>query len=279
MNVRIGTAGYSYPAWVGGFYPKGTASPGLLPHYARHFPVVEINSSFHRPPTVAQAKKMAGKVPSGFRFVLKVPQSASHGFETTDLPAFRAAAEAVAETGRLQGLLVQVAEGFHHSPGHRDWLVTIREALRPFPLAVEFRHVSWDVPAVPAWIEKNDFTLVGVGVPDIPTLYPRGLRVVGKRLYARLHSENAANWYAGGEKRYEHDYAQATLRRLADGLQRAADRGVEEAVVIFNNCVGIQAVTNAKALAELLTADGGKVALVPVPKVVERTLFDTVLGD
>ena len=279
MNVWIGTAGYSYPAWVGGFYPKGTPSPGLLPYYARHFPVVEINSSFHRPPTVAQARKMAGKVPPGFRFVLKVPQSASHGFEPTDLPAFHAAAEAVADTGKLHGLLVQVAEAFHNTPGHRDWLVSIRDALRPFPLAVEFRHVSWDGPAVPAWIEKNDFTLVGVGVPDIPTLYPRGLRVVGKRLYARLHTENAANWYAGGEKRYDHDYAPATLRRLADGLQRAADRGVEEAVVIFNNCVGIQAVTNAKALGELLTADGGAANVVPVPKVVERTLFDAVLAD
>ena len=51
---------------------------------------------------------------------------------------------------------------------------------------------------------------------------------------------------------------------------------MEEAVVIFNNCVGIQAVTNAKALADLLTADVGKARVVPVPEAIERTLFDAV---
>ena len=55
MNVWVSTAGYSYPAWVGGYCPKGTTSPGLLPYYARHFPVVEIDSSFHRPPPLASA--------------------------------------------------------------------------------------------------------------------------------------------------------------------------------------------------------------------------------
>jgi uncharacterized protein YecE (DUF72 family) len=274
MNVWIGTAGYSYPAWVGGFYPKGTVKDGLLPHYAEHFPLVEINSSFHRPPTVANAKKMAGKVPPDFKFVLKVPQTASHGFDTADLPAFRKAAEAVAATGKLSGLLVQVAESFHNQPTNRDWLVRIREHLQPFPLAVEFRHVSWDVPGLHGWIERNGFTLVGVGVPDIASLFPRGLRIAGPRLYARLHSENAENWYAGGPKRYDHDYAPATLRRLADGLQRAADRGVTEAVVIFNNCVGIQAVQNAKKLGELLVADDGPAVIVPVPKPVQQSLFD-----
>jgi uncharacterized protein YecE (DUF72 family) len=274
MNVWIGTAGYSYPSWVGGFYPKGVSKERLLPFYAEQFPLVEINSSFHRPPTVAQARKMAGKVPAEFRFVLKVPQTASHGYDSVDLPAFRQAAEAVAASGKLAGLLVQVAEGFHNTEPNRQWLEVIREQLRPFPLAVEFRHVSWDAPAIPGWIEKHGFQLVGVGVPDIPTLYPRGLRVVGPKLYARLHSENAQNWYAGGPARYDHDYAPATLRRLADGLQRAAGRGVTEAVVVFNNCVGIQAVTNAKALADLLRGDGGAVKVIDAPKPLQRSLFE-----
>jgi len=30
MELRVGTAGYSYPAWVGPFYPPGTGGPGLL---------------------------------------------------------------------------------------------------------------------------------------------------------------------------------------------------------------------------------------------------------
>ena len=52
MRLWIGTAGYAYPAWAGGFYPPGTPQADYLSVYARHFPAVEINSSFYRPPTV-----------------------------------------------------------------------------------------------------------------------------------------------------------------------------------------------------------------------------------
>src|SRR5256885_1671028 len=42
MNVWIGTAGYSYSNWVGPFYPPGLRTPGMLGHYASHFPVVDL---------------------------------------------------------------------------------------------------------------------------------------------------------------------------------------------------------------------------------------------
>src|SRR5687767_3210014 len=97
MDLFIGTAGYSYPAWVGEFYPPGTKSADYLPAYARHFPAVEINSSFYRPPTAEQVARMADKVPAGFRFSLKVPRSASHEFDPAELLLFRRAADRLAE--------------------------------------------------------------------------------------------------------------------------------------------------------------------------------------
>jgi uncharacterized protein YecE (DUF72 family) len=196
MELWIGTAGYSYPAWVGGFYPPGTKSADYLPEYARHFQVVEINSSFYRPPTAEQVLRMADKVPAGFRFSLKVPRTASHEFDPAELPPFRRAAEALHEAGKLIGLVVQVAESFHNLPSNREWLIRIRAELRPFPLAVEFRHRSWDVPALPGWLSRHGFDVVSVGVPDLPQLFPAGPRVVGGRFYARLHSQEPANWYA-----------------------------------------------------------------------------------
>src|SRR5438105_4270828 len=71
MNVRIGTAGYAYRAWVGGFYPPRTSQHDMLPYYARHFPAVEINSSFYRPPSREQVARMARRTPPGFAFTLK----------------------------------------------------------------------------------------------------------------------------------------------------------------------------------------------------------------
>jgi uncharacterized protein YecE (DUF72 family) len=277
MRLWVGTAGYSYPAWVGEFYPPGTRSDGLLPYYARHFPAVEINSSFYRPPTVDQAAKMCRKVPAGFAFALKVPRSASHDRDDAGLPAFRLAAEAVAGEGKLLGLLVQVAESFRNVPANRDWLVRIREALRPFPVAVEFRHRSWDVPALPGWCRKHGFDLVSVGVPDLPRLFPAGLRVAGPAVYARLHSGNPANWYAGGAARYDYDYPEAAIRVWAAGLKRAAAEGVGRAAVFFNNCVGVQAVENAKRLAAVVAEVAPEVEVIRPPQPTEqRGLFDDV---
>ncbi|MCI0700155.1 MAG: DUF72 domain-containing protein [Planctomycetia bacterium] len=54
MNLHLGTAGYAYPAWVGGFYPRGTTQHDMLPYYATQFSAVEINSFFYRPPTREQ---------------------------------------------------------------------------------------------------------------------------------------------------------------------------------------------------------------------------------
>ncbi|OWK37660.1 DUF72 domain-containing protein [Fimbriiglobus ruber] len=277
MKLWVGTAGYAYPAWVGDFYPPGTSSTDMLSYYARQFSAVEINSTFYRPPTIEQVEKMCRKVPAGFGFTLKVPRSASHENSPDELPAFHRAAEQFAARDCLLSLIVQIPEAFRNSAVNRAWLVHIREQLRPFPLAVEFRHRSWDVDALPKWAAKHGFDVVSVGVPDIPTLFPNGLRAEGPRVYARLHSENADAWYSGGTARYAYDYPDATLTEWASGLTAAAAAGRERALVFFNNCVGIQATTNAKRLIDLLRETAPAIEIVPPPQPVEpKGLFDDV---
>jgi uncharacterized protein YecE (DUF72 family) len=275
MNLHIGTAGYSYPAWVGPFYPPGTPAAGQLAEYARHFPAVEINSSFYRPPTPEQVARMARRVPPGFGFTLKVPRTASHDRSPADLPAFRAAADRLAELGHLLGLLVQVAESYHNTPANRVWLAEVAAALRPHRLAVEFRHRSWDGPDLLSWTADAGLDVASVGVPAIPTLFPAGLRVSNRRVYARLHSQDAANWYAGGPARYDYDYPAPVIRKWAAALAGVAARGEADAgVVFFNNCVGVQAVGNAKRLAAVLAETAPAVRVVPPPPPARPTLFE-----
>jgi uncharacterized protein YecE (DUF72 family) len=275
MRVYIGTAGYSYPAWVGPFYPAGTKSADLLVVYARHFPAVEINSSFYRPPTPEQVTRMAKRVPPGFGFTLKVPRSASHARSPADLPAFRRAADRLAELGQLLGLLVQVAESYHDTPANRAWLADVAAALKPHPLAVEFRHRSWDTPDALAWAAAAGLDVVSVGVPAIPSLFPAGLRVSNRRVYARLHSQNAESWYAGGAARYDYDYPDAVLRKWAAALAAVAARGeADTGLVFFNNCVGVQAIENAKKLAAVLAETAVAVRVVTPPPEGRPTLFE-----
>jgi uncharacterized protein YecE (DUF72 family) len=115
--------------------------------------------------------------------------------------------------------------------------------------------------------------VVSVSVPNIPTLFPAGLRIANRRVYARLHSQNADNWYKDGKLRYNFDYPDATLKRWADGLKNAADRA-DDALIFFNNCVGIQAVTNARRLTTLLTDISSEVRVVEASAPRQPSLFD-----
>jgi uncharacterized protein YecE (DUF72 family) len=267
MNVRIGTAGYAYPAWVGGFYPRGTTQNDMLPYFASRFAAVEINSSFYRAPTPEQIAKMVRRTPAGFGFTLKVPKSVSHDRSPDDLPAFKLAADHMTAAGRLLGLLLQMPEAFRNTADNREWLTRTGDALKPHRVAVEFRHRSWDASNLSAWMEHIGMDVVSVGVPDIPTLFPTGLRVANRRVYARLHSENAENWYQDGELRYNYDYPDATLRKWADGLKRIADaHRADEALVFFNNCVGIQAATNAQRLGAMLKESAPAVRVIDPPQ-------------
>jgi uncharacterized protein YecE (DUF72 family) len=222
MIVRIGTSGYAYPEWVGGFYPRGTTQHDMLPYYASRFACVEINSSFYRPPTREQVAKMSRRSPPAFGFVLKVPQTASHQRSTVDLATFKEAADVLAANGKLLALILQEPEAFRNTAANREWVVRVCAALRP--------HIRAD--------------LVSVGVPDIPDLFPNGLRVANRRVYARLHSQNADNWYGGGKLRYDYDYKPEELSDWAAGLKElAATERADEALIFFNNCVGSQSTT------------------------------------
>ncbi|MBX9579835.1 MAG: DUF72 domain-containing protein [Gemmataceae bacterium] len=275
MILRIGTAGYSYPAWVGPFYPPSTASAAMLEEYARHFPAVEVNSSFYRPPTPDQADKMARRTPPGFGFALKVPKTASHDRSPDDLPAMKAAADRLAAAGKLLGLLVQVPESYHHTPKNADWLRHVAGALRPHRVAVEFRHRSWDFDGLSDWLTAAGLDVVSVGVPAIPSLFPAGLRVANRRVYARLHSQDAGAWYAGEKARYHYDYPEPVIRKWAGALSAAAGEA-DEALFFFNNCVGVQAIENARALAAAVRRLGPAVTVIdpPARAVPQPSLFD-----
>src|SRR5207249_3261047 len=142
-----------YPAWVGGFYPRGTTQHDMLPFYATQFSAVEINSSFYRPPTREQVAKMSRRTPAGFGFTLKVPRSVSHDRSPDDLPAIKLAADHMAAAGKLLGLVFQVPETFRNTADNRAWLVQTGAQLKPHRVAVEFRHRSWDASNLREWME------------------------------------------------------------------------------------------------------------------------------
>jgi uncharacterized protein YecE (DUF72 family) len=78
MRFLVGTSGYSYKEWKGGFYPEKLPDKQMLAFYAQHFSTVEINSTFRRFPSASTVEFWAEQVPDSFRFVLKARQTITH---------------------------------------------------------------------------------------------------------------------------------------------------------------------------------------------------------
>lgn len=280
MNIWIGTSGYSYPDWVGGFYPSGTRSEKMLAYYSRHFPLVELNFTYYRPPTAAMLVKLAGQTPPGFQFLVKLPRTLSHERSFHDLPGFRQAVLALQQRGQLLGLLCQLPQSFHRGPQEQAWLKTLAEGLRGLHLAVEFRHRSWAQPDLSPWLAEQGLDLVAVDAPRLPSLFPSGLVQSGRRVYVRLHSRLAENWYGSDKDRYDYDYTDGELGEWVDAL--AGADATDLALFLFNNCHRSQAARNARRLADLFEREAPGLNVVQPfadPPPVQRLLFESAGTD
>lgn len=252
MDVWIGTSGYSYPDWVGEFYPSGTRSNKMLPYYCRRFPLVELNFTFYRPPTRTMLARLADNTPERFQFLVKLPRSLSHEQRGDDLAGFHAAVAELQYREQLLGTLCQMPQSTHYEKKALHWLKKLGEELGDFHLAVELRHRSWQRADLPDWMAAHHLDLVAVDVPDLPALFPRGWVQSGRRAYVRLHSRNAGNWYHGDKERYDYSYGDRELLEWVESLRTAARERTEEALFLFNNCYRGQAVRNADRLGELI---------------------------
>jgi uncharacterized protein YecE (DUF72 family) len=277
MDVWIGTSGYSYGDWVGEFYPPGTRPGQMLGHYARHFPLVELNFTFYRLPTPEVLGRLADKVPDGFRFLVKLPRTLSHEERPDDLAVFRESVAELRRRGCLMGTLCQLPQSHHHTRPRLGWLERLGEELRDHHLAVEFRHRSWARPDVTPWLGERGIDLVAVDAPALPALYPSGLVQSTPRIYVRFHSRNAANWYLSDKERYDYDYDDDALAEWVEAVTRTVGR-TRHALLLFNNCHRSQAPRNAGRMRSLFDrAARTGVTLVPPPAPnapTQRGLFD-----
>ncbi len=214
MVLRIGTSGYSYKEWKGGFYPEDLAAADMLSYYARRLGTVEINNTFYRLPTAKLLEGWASQVPEDFRFVLKVSQKITHfkrlkgveeetGYLVNAVPALG---------DKLGALLVQLPSNL---PRDEERLAAFLGLLPPgIRAALEVRNPSWRQPGVFALLEKHGVALVVSQTdeqpdPEIVRTAPWG--------YLRLRKSS-----------YEPDELTAWSRRIGQ-------QGWEEAFVFFKH--------------------------------------------
>jgi uncharacterized protein YecE (DUF72 family) len=262
MQVWIGTSGYSYPDWVGGFYPTGTPTGRMFACYVRRFPLVELNYTYYRPPEAKDLDRLARQAPPGFQFVVKLHQSFTHELDLSQTASFRSALEPMLERGVLMGLLAQFPQRFHDTSENRHWLEELAERFRGHELAIEFRHHTWAAAGVPSWLQEHGLHLVSVDAPLLPGLYPSGLTQSTRLFYVRFHSRRAGTWYAGDKDRYDYFYSDDELLEWLHALAARADQA-DRALLLFNNCRRSQAAENAERVRQLLEKFAPALTAVP----------------
>ncbi len=156
--LRFGTQGWSYPDWIGSFYPPRAKQEHYLPFYAEVFDTVELDTTFYHPPRASVVRSWARHTPESFRFSAKVPQHITHEAKLAamgeHLKAFASALEPLGP--RLGPLLVQLPAEFRREPGTLGILDRFLSATPAgVRLAVEFRHGSWHEPGVYAMLAKH----------------------------------------------------------------------------------------------------------------------------
>ncbi|MHC5039724.1 MAG: DUF72 domain-containing protein, partial [Planctomycetota bacterium] len=210
-TIHFGTAGWSYPDWKGVVYPReGGRGFDALAYLAGVFDVVEINSSFYRPPTSDQARawlQRTASVPE-FLFTLKLHRRFTHDrkepWTPSDTGTFREGIDPIAQAGKLGALLLQFPWSFRNIEGNRRWLSKLAKDFAPYPLVVELRHASWLREAAFRFLESLSLAFCNIDQPEMRDSIGPSSRVTAGVGYVRFHGRNREAWFrkdAGRDER------------------------------------------------------------------------------
>lgn len=221
MTLHVGTMGWSYAFWRGGFYPKDFASEDFLSYYAKRLGSVEVDNTFYRIPRAENVADWKRQVPAHFVFSLKFPAKITHlkllrdAQEETSLFLDR-----VSDFGeKLGALLLQMPPQFgeKHVIQLRDFLKTLPKGKR---YAMEIRNKSLLKEAVYGLLRDNNVALVWVDAAKMPLIQ----EVTADFLYVRWVGDRKA--VRGTLGKIEEDKSKQ-IEEWADRLKPNLDRGLE----------------------------------------------------
>jgi len=267
--IRYGPAGWSYDDWKGVVYPK-PAPQGFdqLAFLADYFDTVEINSSFYGPPTAKTARAWLQRVSDHprFRFTAKLHRRFTHErgrtWTRTEVAEVRAGLDPMLEAERLGALLLQFPWSFRRTDENREWLDDLTREFADFPLVLEVRHESWNLPDFFAEIASRGIGFVNIDQPLFADSIAPSARVTSRVGYVRVHGRNYQDWWrkgAGVYARYDYLYPARELKPWAERVKQiAAEPETEEVYVVTNNHARGKAAANALMLNSMV--EGRRVA-------------------
>lgn len=158
-DIRIGLSGYSYKPWQGStrFYPPALKQSDFLGYYSTRYSTVELDGLWYRLPTLSAVTKWVDQTPAHFVFSVKAHRTITHlkRLRPEAIPFLQTMLEhltPLAEKGKLGPILLQLPPNFKRDD---ERLAAFLPSLpRSYRWAMEFRHDSWNNPAVEALLRR-----------------------------------------------------------------------------------------------------------------------------
>jgi uncharacterized protein YecE (DUF72 family) len=137
---------WTYPDWIGTFYPPSAKNSEFLSLYSRVFDIVEVDSTFYRSPSPILVKQWREKTPDNFIFSVKMPRKITHELKLQgakeELKYFESSLSGL--ESKLGSVIMQLPPFLKFEERNlsklREFLDTTDSNIR---YAVEFRNTSW----------------------------------------------------------------------------------------------------------------------------------------
>ena len=303
-KTRVGTASWTDPTLVnsGRFYPDSVRSAeARLQYYASQFNIVEVDSSYYALPNERNSYLWVERTPDDFVFNFKVfriftqhptplnalpkdiraqlsPELQNKGnLYYRDLPSevtddlwkrFESALLPLDSAGKLGVVLFQFPSWFYPGNQQREYILSSKQKLPQYRLAVEFRHNSWlnskNSDRTLTFLRENDLPFVCVDEPQgFKSSVPPVVEVTSDIGLVRFHGRNNDTWEKKGigpAERFNYLYSEEELKPWANKIAEMSKQ-TNEMHVLFNNCYEDKAVVNARQMSLMLrSSDRPKMA-------------------
>ena len=144
MDVKIGCTGWSYPGWIGPFYPKTMASSDYLKHYSKTFDITEINSTFYKIPSPYTTTKWFNDTHENFIFTAKLPKQITHDARLQPGPYLDQFLGSIKPLGsKMKILVIQLPPSLSFTESEQNLDKMVNHLPGNYRYAVEGRHPSW----------------------------------------------------------------------------------------------------------------------------------------
>jgi uncharacterized protein YecE (DUF72 family) len=222
-QILVGCSGWQYADWREALYPKGCAQRDWLEVYARHFPTVEVNSTFYRLPKRDAVARWAEQTPEHFVFTVKVSRYITHIKRLTTVAdsweRMHERIEPLIDAGKLGCLLWQLPANFKRDDDRLA--AALAELPREHRHAFEFREPGWFADEVYALLREHGVACVLAHDRRRPLPEPPR---TADFAFVRFH------WGARGRRG---NYSDAEIGEWATHLRAMA--GGDDAFVYYNN--------------------------------------------